>query len=476
MLTGALGAIVVCAMLAKRLALPYPIVFVLAGSALAFVPNVPPVKVDPQLIFLIVLPPLLFNGGWYTDWKLFRANARSITLLAVGLVLATTFAVAAAAHALGFAWAAAFVLGAIVSPPDAVAASAIFERFSIPRRIVAILEGEGLVNDGSALVIYRFAVAAAVTGTFSPLHAAGAFVVVAVGGIAAGIVAGVALEFATRLMARFELSDSLIDNLAFLFIPYAAYLLAESVHVSGVLATVAAGVYMGRRSAIIYGPDTRLVGRSVWMLINYLLNGFVFLLIGLQLRQIVESPTFSPREITIGLIVSLVAILTRIAWVFPATWLPRFLSRRTRAREPLPVNRNVAIVAWTGLRGIVSLAAALALPYSDATGGPFGQRDLIVFVTFCVIVVTLVFQGLSLIPLLSLLKIKGDESIEEREVEVRVHALRAGLDRLTKLESREHTRRMGSDFADQGGVRTSHRSSRGTYRGPPGVDRERIRS
>jgi CPA1 family monovalent cation:H+ antiporter len=252
-------------------------------------------------------------------------------------------------------------------------------------------------------------------------------------------VAGVALEFATRLMARFELSDSLIDNLAFLFIPYAAYLLAESVHVSGVLATVAAGVYMGRRSAIIYGPDTRLVGRSVWMLINYLLNGFVFLLIGLQLRQIVESPTFSPREITIGLIVSLVAILTRIAWVFPATWLPRFLSRRTRAREPLPVNRNVAIVAWTGLRGIVSLAAALALPYSDATGGPFGQRDLIVFVTFCVIVVTLVFQGLSLIPLLSLLKIKGDESIEEREVEVRVHALRAGLDRLTKLESREHT-------------------------------------
>jgi len=438
LLAGALAAIALCAIVAKRFELPYPIVFVLAGSAIAFIPRVPAIAIDPQYIFLIVLPPLLWNGGWGTDWRLLQANLRPVLLLAIGLVFATTLAVAWTAHALGFGWAPAFVLGAIVSPPDAIAATAIFERFSIPRRIVAVLDGEGLINDGSALVIYRFAVAAAVTGTFSPSYAAFSMVVVAAGGVVVGLGLAFGIEALARALARLNLADSLIDNLVFLLAPYAAYLSAEALGVSGVLATVAGGIYVSRRSAVIYGPQTRLIGAAVWNLLIYLLNGFVFLAIGLQLRSFVRDPGFFVKEIGVGLVVSLVAILARIVWVFPATYVPRWTSRALQRRDPVPSWRYVAVIAWTGLRGIVSLAAALALPLRDAAGQPFPQRSAIVFVAFCVIVVTLVFQGLSLIPLLHWLHIDADEDIGQREIDVRVKALRAGLKRLAEIETGEH--------------------------------------
>ncbi|GAC1406300.1 MAG: Na+/H+ antiporter [Candidatus Velthaea sp.] len=431
---GALAATVLCAIAAKRFGLPYPIVFVVAGAALAFIPDLPAVTIDPQYIFLIVLPPLLFYGGWSTDWRLFVTNLRPIVLLAVGLVFITTVAVAVSAHAFGFGWAAAFVLGAIVSPPDAVAAGAIFERFSIPRRVAAILDGEGLVNDGTALVLYRFAVIAAVTGTFSPLGASVSFVFVALGGIAVGIAVGLAIEGLTRLLARAGMNDSLIDNLIFLLAPYVAYLSAEALGVSGVLATVAGGVFMSRRAAAIYGAETRLVGRAVWRLLSYLLNGFVFLLIGLQLRAIVGRADVA-HQLLVGAVVTVVAVVVRLVWVFVATWLPRALFPGLARRDPMPHWKNIALLAWTGLRGIVSLAAALALPLRDASGAPFPYRNDIIFVTFFVIFATLVAQGLSIMPLLKWLRLDTDgESVDEREIEVRIAALQAGLARLARIE------------------------------------------
>ncbi|GAC1591717.1 MAG: Na+/H+ antiporter [Candidatus Velthaea sp.] len=431
---GALAAIVVCAIVAKRLGLPYPIVFVVAGAALAFVPNLPPVVIDPQYIFLIVLPPLLFYGGWSTDWRLFVKNVRPIVFLAVGLVFITTAAVALSAHAFGFGWAAAFVLGAIVSPPDAVAAGAIFERFSIPRRVAAILDGEGLVNDGTALVLYRFAVLAAVTGTFSPVRASFSFVVVSIGGIGIGIAVGLAIEWLTRLLARIDLNDSLIDNLIFLLAPYVAYLSAEALGVSGVLATVAGGVFISRRAALVYGAETRLVGNSVWRLLSYLLNGFVFLLIGLQLRAIVNGADVA-HQLVVGVVVTVVAVVVRIVWVIAATWLPRALIPALARHDPFPPWQHVTLLAWTGLRGIVSLAAALALPLHDSSGAPFPHRNEIIFVTFFVIFATLVVQGLSIIPLLRRLRLDADgERVDEREVEVRIAALAAGLASLARIE------------------------------------------
>jgi CPA1 family monovalent cation:H+ antiporter len=430
-----LAAIVVVAALAKRLSMPYPIAFVIGGSLLAFVPNLPAIQLDPQWIFLIFLPPLLYSGGWTTDWQAFKETARAIGLLAIGLVLVTTAVVAVVAHALvpQLGWAAAVVLGAVVSPPDAVAAGAIFERFSVPRRIMAILDGEGLVNDAIALVIYRFAIVAVVTGTFSAASAGLAFVGVSVGGVALGLASGYVLVKGTLALRRFEFTDYQIDTAIQLLAPYAIYLSGELLHVSGVLATVTAGVFVSRQAGRIYEPEGRLVAYAVWDLLIFLLNGLVFLLIGLQLRSIVADPSFALRELWIGLTISIVVIVLRIAWTFPATYVPRMISRAIREREPEPAPRNVFVVAWSGMRGIVSLAAALALPNLTASGAHFPGRSVIVFITFCVIFVTLVFQGLSLIPILRWLKIAGDD-LAKREIEVRVAALRAGIARLRQLE------------------------------------------
>ncbi len=431
-----LTAIVVVAVIAKRFALPYPIAFVIGGSALAFVPNVPALVLDPNWVFLIFLPPLLYAGGWNTDWKTFKENARPIGLLAIGLVGVTTGAVAIAAHALvrNLPWASAFVLGAVISPPDAVAAGAVFERFAVPRRIVAILDGEGLVNDATALVIYRFAIAAVLTGTFSLANASFAFVLVALGGIAIGLVLQYMLVRLVIGMRRFSLGDPLIDNIISLVSPYAIYLCAELFHVSGVLAVVAAGIYAGRQSARIYEPEGRLVAGSVWEMLTFLLNGLVFLLIGLQLRSIVHDPSFVLRELWIGLAISALVIVVRIAWVYPATYLPRLIFARINEREGVPGWNYVFVIAWSGMRGIVSLAGALAIPAFTSSGTRFPGRSDIIFIAFCVIFVTLVFQGLSLIPILRWLHIEGDDDAEAREIEVRVAALRAGIARMRELE------------------------------------------
>ncbi len=431
-----LSAIVGIAVVAKRFRVPYPIAFVLGGSLLAFVPNLPHFALSPDWVFLIFLPPLLYAGGWTTDWKMFKANLRPIMLLAIGLVVFTTGFVAVVAHALlpALGWAEAFALGAVVSPPDAVAAGSVFERFTVPRRILTILDGEGLVNDGTALVIYQFAIAAAVTGTFSPAKAGLAFVAVSVGGVAVGMLFGWVTLTLFEKLHQAQLSDYLIDNVIQLLAPYAIYLSANFVHVSGVLATVTAGVYVSRKSSTIFEPEGRLVASSVWDILVFLLNGLVFLLIGLELRTIVSNPQFAPVHLWVGAAITALVVLLRFAWVYPATYAPRAMFKRIREHETRPRWNYVFIVAWSGMRGIVSLAAALALPRTLADGAPFPGRSQIILVTFCVIFGTLVFQGLSLIPLLKWLHIEDGDDLARRELEVRIAALRAGVERLRQLE------------------------------------------
>jgi Na+/H+ antiporter len=434
LLFATLAAIAPLAILAKWLKLPYPIVFVIGGSAIAFVPGLPHVAIAPDWIFYTVLPPLLFHGGWVTDWTLLKRIVRPVVLLAVGLVIVSTVAVAVMIEWMvpGFGWASAFVLGAIVSPPDAVAASAIFERFGVPRRVLAILDGEGLLNDGTALVIYRFAVFAAVLGQFSLPRASMAFVVVVLVGTAAGVALAFLAEGVLRLLRRLDIGDTQIDSLVVLIVPYIMYLSAESLGGSGVLATVAGGIVLGRRNSLYAGPETRLVSGAVWNILIYLLNALVFLLIGLELHDIVADGDIVQRWLPTALWLSLMLIVLRMIWAFAQAYIPRAFRPGERVRDPARW-KWLIVIGWTGLRGIVSLAAALALPLHDAHGGPFPQRGAIIFITFCVIVVTLVGQGLSLIPLLRWLKLESGEDTSAYEATVRIKALQAGLKHLEAL-------------------------------------------
>jgi len=431
-----LCAVTGLSLLAKRINVPYPVAFVIGGVLLAFVPGLPPIGLDPQYVFLLILPPLLFGAGWTTDWLEFKRNRRPIALLAVGLVVFTTVIVAVVAHALmpHLSWPLAFTLGAVVAPPDAIAAQAILERLAVPRRIAAILSGESLVNDASALVFYRFAIAAVLSGVFSLTHASLAFVTVSAGGIAVGIVVALCFELFFRGLARWRLSDPTIVNVLTLIAPYAAYLPAEALGVSGVLSVVTAGIYLGRRSASIQDSEARLVGRSFWSVFTYLLNGFVFVVIGLQLPQIVHGLSSPWRAAFDALVVSLVAIVVRFAWVFPGTYLPRMMSRRVREREPKPTWRNAIVISWAGMRGIVSLAAALSIPFVDARGMPLPARNEIVFIAFGVIFATLVVQGCTLAPLINWLGVTETSNRERQETTVRIAALHAGVERLRALE------------------------------------------
>ena len=423
---------------AKRANVPYPIAFVIGGLLLAFVPNLPRPRIDPQLLFLVVLPPLLYGAGWTTDWAEFKRNRRPILFLAVGLVVFTTVIVAVVLHAISptFSWAMAFTMGAIVAPTDTVASEAIFERLTVPRRIAAVIEGESLINDASALVLYRFAVAAAVAGVFSWNRVTPSFLYVAVAGVAVGIAMGYVVEVVLRFLRRIDVEDATLTNIALLLAPYAAYLPAEAAHASGVLAAVTAGIYLSRRQSAVMDPESRLVAGSVWQVMTFLLNAMVFLLIGLQLSPTLKSlETAGPSFIVDGVIVSAVVVLVRVIWVFPATYLPRVLSRRLRERDPSPPWQAVAVVAWTGMRGIVSLAAALALPYTTSTGTPLAGRAEVLFVTFCVIFTTLVLQGLSLGPIVQWLDIAESGKRAHQETEIRIAALEEGIKRMHDLES-----------------------------------------
>ncbi|WP_158289999.1 Na+/H+ antiporter [Ramlibacter sp. WS9] len=403
---------------ARRFKFPYPIALVAGGAALGLAPNLPQYAFDPQLILVAVLPPILYQAALLTSWTDFKANIRPIGLLAIGLVAVTTLAVGATLKLLvpEVPWAAAFVLGAIVSPPDAVAATAILSRLNMPRRIVTILEGESLVNDASGLVLYKFAVAAVLTGAFSFMEATAQFALVSVGGIGVGIL----LAF-VYIGVHKKLGDPFIEVLTVLTIPYTAYLAAESVHMSGVLAVVAAGLVRGRYAPEIVSAEMRIMARSVWNLLVFLLNSLVFILIGLQMRSVVGNLGQYPPALLAAIAVSItaVAVAVRFAWVFPVAYLPQRLSGNLRDAKPRPDKNELVIISWCGMRGIVSLAAALALPLTLPGGAPFPHRDLIIFVTFAVIITTLVGQGLTLPALIRRLKVGSNWSLHDEQLRVR---------------------------------------------------------
>src|SRR6266849_692122 len=430
-----LVAIVVLTTIATRLRVPYAVLLVLGGLVLGFIPGLPTIKLDPQLLLFLFLPPLIYSSAWLTSWHEFRANLRPILLLSVGLVLVTTAVVAVVAHAIiGLPWPVAFVLGAVVSPTDAVAASATAQNVGLARRVVTVIEAESMLNDATGLVVYRFAVAAVVTGSFSLVQASLQFVLVSAGGLLVGLVVGWPLAWLHR-----HLDDAPIEIAITLLTPFAAYFLAEAIGVSGVLAVMAAALYLSRQSSRFFSSNTRLQANAVWNVLVFLLNGFVFLLIGLQLHSILDAVASRTPLLLVGdaFLLCFTVIGARIAWVISDAFLSPLLRHRLRLREPLSDLRNVLIVAWTGMRGGLSLAAALALPFSVTGGSPFPERNLVIFLTFCVILVTLVGQGLSLTPLIHLLHLREDGSREREHAQAHLEAARAAQARLNELVEEE---------------------------------------
>ncbi len=416
------------AFLARKAKVAYPIFLVLGGMALGFVPSLPEVTLDPQLVFLFFLPPILFAAGYFTSWRDFRMNLFAITLLAVGLVIATTTAVAAAVHALvpGVAWPVALVLGAIVSPPDAVAATAIAQRLRLPRQIVTILEGESLVNDATGLVLLKFATAAVVTGSFPVAKGALEFVLLVAGGIAVGFALGHLFVFLQRF-----LDDAILATTASILASFLVYIVAERLHVSGVLAVVVAGLLQGRYVPYIWSPSMRVEGTAVWQTLVFLLNALVFVLIGLQLPMILRGLDRPWPAVVDGIFAAFGAmVVVRLVWMFPGAYLPRLLSARYRKTHPYPPWQAVTIVGWAGMRGVVSLAAALSLPLALADGSPFPARNFIIFLTFSVILGTLVIQGLTLPPLIRWLRVAEDRTAEREERHARLALAEAAIGHL----------------------------------------------
>jgi CPA1 family monovalent cation:H+ antiporter len=433
-----LGTVLVLIVVADRLDLPYPILLVLGGLGIGFAPGVPNFELNPDVVLLIVLPPLLYSAAFFSSLRELRTNLRSISLLAVGAVLATMGAVAVVAHAIvpGMSWAAAFVLGAIVSPTDPVAATAIFQRLSAPHRVVTLVEGESLINDATALVAYRVAVVAVVSGSFSLLDASGRFVLNVVAGAAIGLAVGWVVA---RL--RRSIDNPPVEMAISISTAYFAYLPAQALGVSGVIAAATVGVYLGWLAPQLISPATRLQVYGVWEVTVFFLNSFLFVLIGLQLPAILHGLSGqSAGELALyAAVVSTTVIVTRLLSVPFVAWLPRYLFGRIRERDPYPPWQQVALVAWSGMRGAVSLAAALALPLSTDAGTPFPQRDLIVFLTFGVIVSTLLLQGLTMPVLMRRLGVHDDDEVRE-ESKARLKAAKAALRRLEELRDEDWTR------------------------------------
>jgi monovalent cation/hydrogen antiporter len=424
------------ALLARRIDIAPAILLLLAGIMLAFVPGMPAVELPPELVLLAVLPPLIYSASVAMSWREFKFNLRPIILLSIGCVIFTAFAVAAATHYLiGLPWPVGFLLGAVVAPPDVVAPLAIARKLGLPRRILVILEGEGLANDATALILYRFAVGAIMTGMFSLPKATGSFIVI----VAGELVFGAAVGWLS-LRARHWARDPQVEITLSLITPYIAYWIPEHFGGSGVIATVACGLYMSWNGPLLISSATRLQGIFFWDLVIYLIEGMLFLLTGFEMRSLYEkSKAFPLHEIlSATALVAVIVILARFVWVYPATYLPRWLSRKVRERDPYPSWRTTFVLAFTGVRGAVSLAAALALPLALPSGDPFPYRDLVLFVAFGVIVITLIGLGLSLpavVRWLGVAKDGRDEHVAEHKAEIaaRREALAAALQSLDAM-------------------------------------------
>ena len=426
-----LGAALLLSLVAGRLGLPPAAALVVGGMALAMVPNLPAFDLDPDLIMVLFLPPLLLESAFFTVWRDFRAELRPILMLSLGAVLFTTLVVGVVAHAVAPAlpWAACFALGAIVSPPDAVSAKAVLARVALPRRMTTVLEGESLVNDASGLVLYRFAVAAALTGSFSAWSALGSFAWLSAGGVAVGLACGALVNAA---MAR--LRDANAVTVVSFLASWAAYLGAEEIHVSGVLAVVACGLMVGAREHETFSAPVRRHASAVWAFVVFVLEALVFVLIGLALRGVLARTGGDAGALMalmpLALAVTAACVIARLIWVFPGVYLPRALSRRLRGRDPYPRPAVPLIIGWAGMRGVVTLAAALALPID------FPGRDAILFASFAVILFTVLIQGTTLGPLIRALDVDTAASLPEGHLDAamaRVAMNEAGLSALEAL-------------------------------------------
>jgi Na+/H+ antiporter len=431
-----LAVVAAVAIISKQLKIPPAILLVLTGVLLAVVPGLPPVELAPELVLLLVLPPIIYTSAFLMSWREFRFNLRPITLLSVGCVVFTTLAVAAAAHwVMDLAWPIGFILGAIVSPPDAIAPLSIARRMEIPRRIIVILEGEGLANDATALILYRFAVGAVSLGVFSFGQAAGMFAAIVAGELLWGIGVGWLM-----LRLRRWVNDPLIEIILSVLTPFLAFWPPVHLGGSGVLATLAAGLYTSWNGPRLISPATRLQGVFFWEFFTYVIEGMVFLITGLQARTVIGRISHYPlSQLALSVaVITAVVIVARFVWVFPATYLPRWLFPPVRKRDPSPPWQWPFVLAFTGVRGIVSLAAALAIPLVTSAGQPFPYRDLILFLTFSVILVTLVGQGLLLPWVIRKLGLShaGRREREINRVEeykARSEAVQAAIERLDQL-------------------------------------------
>lgn len=414
--------------LARKLQIPYPIVLVIAGGLLGFVPGIPRVALNPDVIFFVILPPLLYAAAWVTSWREFSRNMVSILFLAFGLVTATVLGVAHGAPWLfpGFDWKLGLVLGAIVAPTDAIAATSIAERVKMPRSITDIIEGESLVNDASGLLALEFGIAMIVRNE-TPTLAAGALrlAYLTFGGLAVGLIIG-------WIVARIErrIDDGPIEIAISILVPYAAYLTADRLRASGVLAVVACGLYLSRRSSGFFSPGVRLQAWAVWDALDFILNGLVFVLIGLQLPYVLAGIHDYSRGALIlyGVLFSAMVIALRLFWIFPGAYVSHWIrTRLLHQRREAPPARAILVVGWTGMRGVIALAAAIALPQTLADGSPFPQRNLIIFLAFCVIFVTLVLQGLTLPWLVRVLGVADPAGANVEEAEARREILETAL-------------------------------------------------
>ncbi|MBO9204131.1 Na+/H+ antiporter [Niastella sp. MAH-29] len=416
-------------MLSSKLKIAYPIFLVIGGLLISLIPGIPHITLHPDLVFLIFLPPLLYAAAWNTSWNDFWRYKRPISMLGFGLVIFTSAAVAWISNLLipDFSLAAGFLLGGIISPPDAVAATSVLEGLKVPKRVTTILEGESLVNDAASLIVFRFALAAVFTGMFNMWQATQTFFVVAIVGILIGLV----IAHIVYAIHRFFPTTPAIDAAFTLITPYIMYVTAEHFHVSGVLAVVAGGLFLTYRSQDIFSYEARIQVMGLWDTLVFLLNGMVFILIGLQLPDIIKGmENYSVGQaISYAIIISLATIVIRIAWVFPGAYLPRILFKKIREKETRPSWQMVLLTGWSGMRGVVSLASALAVPLTLANNQAFPHRNLILFITFVVILFTLVLQGLSLKPIIRILKIKGDEkeSEERQALDMRLRLANAVL-------------------------------------------------
>jgi Na+/H+ antiporter len=432
---GLLVAVAALSALARIVRVPYPILLVLGGLALGFVPGIGNPELDPDLVLLIFLPPLLYGAAFFSNPRELKSNVRPIGWLAVGLVFVTTGVVAVVAHTLvGLPWNVSFVLGAVVSPTDAVAPAQIIRRFGVPRRVVTVIEGENLTNDWTALTLYRFAVGAVAAGSFTWATAAPRFVLTGIGGLAVGLAAGWLLR-----VVRKKIDDPPTEITISLFSGYAAYIPAEELGLSGVIAAVAVGLYMGWYSGELTTPTTRLQTQAVWSVLTFLLNAVLFVLVGLQFPGLVsdlEGQT-AGELVLYAVAVSLAVILVRLAWVFGINGLLPRIRPRAYEDDPAPPWRISLLVGWSSMRGAVALAAALAIPTVTDAGAPFPDRDLVVFLTYAVILATLVVQGLTLGPLVSMLHLRSDGLDEQEEVVARIRIAEAAIGRVDELEGED---------------------------------------